>query len=179
MVLRGRCSLVRPWRRADEPSLVLHANNINVARHLRDRFPHPYTRADAQAFLASVQAETGQPANLAIEVEGEAVGGVGFSIGFDVERFSAEVGYWLGEAYWGRGIATEALVLMTQYLFDHLNLLRVYALPFAENPASVRVLEKAGYVREALLRSGCVKYGKARDQFLYARVNERWKGVAG
>lgn len=152
-----------------------HANNINIAKQLRDRFPHPYTRASAVAFLRAI--EDREPTNFAIEIGGEAGGGIGFVIGTDVERFSAEIGYWLSELYWGRGIVTEALTLVTQYMFDRHNLLRVYALPFADNAASLRVLEKAGYVREGVLRSSSVKYGEPRDQALYAIVNHAWRGV--
>jgi len=97
--------------------------------------------------------------------------------GSDVERYSAEVGYWLGEEFWGRGIATEALQLLTQYLFAEEQLLRLFALPLADNAGSIRVLEKAGYEREGLLRASCVKYGERRDQLLYARVNADWKGT--
>jgi [ribosomal protein S5]-alanine N-acetyltransferase len=177
MKLRGRVAIVRPWRTSDAAALVRHGNNINVAKQLRDRFPHPYTPADARAFLDWAGSGQADPGNLAIEVAGEAVGGVGFSVGIDIERFSAEVGYWVGETCWGRGIATEALTLMTAHLFDRLNLLRVYALPFAENRASARVLEKAGYVCEGRLRAACVKDGAVRDQLLYACVNDDWKGV--
>jgi RimJ/RimL family protein N-acetyltransferase len=153
---------------------VEQANNINVAKYLRDRFPHPYTRKDAHEFL-KFAAATPDPSNLAIEVDGTAVGAIGYVPGSDVERFSAEVGYWLGEAYWGRGIVSEAVVLVTEHAFTTLNLLRLFALPFADNFASARVLEKAGYVREAILRSSCVKYGVPRDQLLYARVNAEWR----
>jgi [ribosomal protein S5]-alanine N-acetyltransferase len=177
MELRGTLSVVRPWRADDAASLVRHGNNINVAKQLRDRFPHPYTPADARAFLDWARTGQADPGNLAIEVDGVAVCGVGFSVGSDIERFSAEVGYWLGEAYWGRGIATEALMLVTSYLFERLNLLRLFAVPFAENVASVRVLEKAEYVPEGRLRAGCVKDGVVRDQLLYARVNDNWKGA--
>ena len=175
--LRGTRCVVRRWRTGDAEALVRQANNLSVARHLRDRFPHPYTPADAKVFLSSIGSDGHIPENLAIEVAGEAAGGVGFSRGQDVERFSAEIGYWLGEQYWGRGIATEALMLLTNWLFDQHNLLRLFALPFADNVASARVLEKAGYTREALLRSSCVKYGTPRDQLLYARVNADWQGV--
>ena len=176
MVLQGQRCAVRPWRYGDADSLVRHANNINVARQLRDRFPHPYTKANALAFLKfSAGAEA--PTNLAIEVGGEAVGGIGYVPGSDVERFSAEVGYWLGEEYWGRGIVTEALELLCDYAFTRLNLLRLFALPFADNVGSTRVLEKAGFVREALMRSSSVKYGQPRDQALYARVNPAWRGI--
>jgi ribosomal-protein-alanine N-acetyltransferase len=173
MILRGtRCTL-RPWCAADAGSLVRHANNINVARHLRDRFPHPYTRDHAKEFLRAVSGAEPQT-NFAIEVSGEAAGGLGYVPGNDVERFSAEVGYWLGEAVWNRGIASEALELFTRYAFDELRLLRIFALPLADNAGSRRVLEKAGFACEGTLRASCVKYGEPRDQLLFARVNDRW-----
>ena len=101
-------------------------------------------------------------------------GGLGYVPGTDVERFSAEVGYWLGESLWNRGIATEALTLFTRYAFDELGLLRLFALPFADNAGSIRVLEKAGFQAEGVLRSSSVKFGKPRDQMVYAVVNARW-----
>jgi RimJ/RimL family protein N-acetyltransferase len=178
MLLTGRRCTVRRWRMSDAGSLVRHGNNLNIAKQLRDRFPHPYTRQDAQRFLKfAVSAE--ESSNFAIDVHGQAVGAIGFVRHTDVERFSAEVGYWLGEDYRRRGIATEALVLLTDYVFDRVNLLRLFALPFADNEGSVRVLEKAGYVREATLRASSVKYGKPRDQALYARINPRWRGIDG
>jgi RimJ/RimL family protein N-acetyltransferase len=115
------------------------------------------------------------PENFAIEVDGESVGGIGYSVGTDIERYSAEIGYWIGEAYWGRGIASEALRLVSEYAFRDCGLLRLYALPFADNQQSMRVLEKAGYDREAILRSSSVKFGKPRDQALYALVNPNWR----
>ena len=177
MKLKGDRCVVRPWRMEDAESVVRHANNINVARQLRDRFPHPYTRANASAFLKAATSAP-EPSNLAIDVGGEAVGAVGYVPGIDVERFSAEIGYWLGESFWGRGITTEALRLLTDHVFDTLNMLRLFALPFADNAGSIRVLEKAGYVREAVLRSSSVKYGQPRDQLLYAGVNTGWRGVS-
>lgn len=173
-MLRGlRCS-VRPWRLADADSLVRHASNLNVARQLRDRFPHPYSRANALTFL-KFATQDDDPSNLAIEVHGEAVGGIGYVPGSDIERFSAEIGYWLGEVHWGRGIVTEALTLVTEDVFRRRNLLRLFALPFADNVGSTRVLEKAGYLREGILRSSAVKFGKPRDQAIYARINAAWR----
>jgi ribosomal-protein-alanine N-acetyltransferase len=163
---------------ADADALVRHANNRKVAKDLRDRFPHPYTRKNAQVFLETV-VSTECPTVFAIEVDGEAAGGIGFAPGNDVERYSAEIGYWLGETYWGRGITTEALTLVTEYAFASLNLLRMFALPFADNIASTRVLEKAGYVKEGVLRASGVKHGQPRDQAMYARVNAAWRGVTG
>jgi [ribosomal protein S5]-alanine N-acetyltransferase len=178
MELVGTRCTVRRWRMSDAEALVRHANNIRVAQHLRDRFPHPYTRRHAIDFLR-FSTSPADPSNLALEVDGEAVGAVGYVGGTDVERYSAEIGYWLGEAYWGRGIVTEALMLVTDYVFEHQNMLRLFALPFADNAASIRVLEKAGYVREAILRASSVKAGVPRDQALYARINPAWRGVNG
>jgi [ribosomal protein S5]-alanine N-acetyltransferase len=177
MRLQGSRCVVRHWRMGDADALLRHADNINVARQLRDRFPHPYTRANASLFLKAATSAA-EPSNLAIDVDGEAVGAIGYVPGMDVERYSAEIGYWLGESYWGRGIVTEALQLVTEYVFTTGNLLRLFALPFADNVGSLRVLEKAGYVREATLRSSSVKYGQPRDQALYARINEHWRGVS-
>jgi [ribosomal protein S5]-alanine N-acetyltransferase len=176
MQMQGRHSTIRSWRTADVGALVTHANNVNVARQLRDRFPHPYTAADARRFIESIV--TVRPVTtFAIDVDGEAVGGIGFSAGTDVERFSAEIGYWLGEPFWGRGITTEALRIVSNYAFETCNVLRLFALPFADNAPSMRVLEKAGYTREAVLRSSSVKAGVPRDQAMYALINPAWRGV--
>lgn len=174
MELKGRLSLVRPWQSADVPAITRYTNDANVARHLRDRFPHPYTAVDARRFIDAVTAVR-PVTTFAIDVSGEAVGGIGFSSGNDVERFSAEIGYWLGEPFWGRGIVAEALALVSDYAFTECNVLRLFALPFADNPRSMRVLEKAGYVQEAILRSSSVKFGEPKDQALYAIVNPAWR----
>ena len=104
----------------------------------------------------------------AIEVNGEAAGGIGIELHTDVERVSAEIGYWLGRCHWNKGIATEALVAVTAESFKRFDITRLYALPFADHIASVRVLEKAGYVREGHLRQSAIKDGQIRDQLLFA-----------
>ena len=176
MEIKGERVTLRAWRSSDATALAKHANNANVARQLRDRFPHPYTIADARQFIQ--MASGARPTTMfAMVVDGEAVGGIGFFPGADVERFSAEIGYWLAEPFWGRGITAEAIALISAYAFDTCNMLRLFALPFADNAQSIRVLEKAGYAREALLRSSSVKYGEVRDQALYALVNPAWKGA--
>ena len=172
--LHGHLCTVRPWRQTDAASLVKYANNANVARQLRDRFPHPYTLSHARQFIRAV-AEARPITMFATIVEDEAAGGIGFTPGSDVERYSAEIGYWLAEPFWGRGITTEAVQLVSDYAFRTCNMLRLFALPFADNERSNRVLEKAGYVREATLRASSVKNGEPRDQALYALVNERWR----
>ena len=178
MELRGTRCLVRHWRARDAESLVRQANNINIASQLRDRFPHPYTAKDARGFLLHSMRKDTDATILAIDVGGLAVGAVGISRGTDVERYTAEIGYWLGEPYWGRGIVTEAVTLLTAHAFEQGNVLRLFALPFSSNARSARVLEKAGYEREGVLRASAVKYGQPRDQLLYARVNTRWKPPA-
>ncbi len=176
MELVGQLTTLRPWRTSDASSLVRYANNANVARQLRDRFPHPYTAADARQFIQSI-AHARPTMSFAITLEGEAVGGTGFAPGADVERYAAEIGYWLAEPFWGRGITPEAVRLVSDYAFRTCNMLRLFALPFADNAQSIRVLEKAGYTREALLRASSGKHGVARDQALYALINPAWGGV--
>jgi RimJ/RimL family protein N-acetyltransferase len=162
---------IRSWQTTDLSSLVQHANNQNVSIHLRDRFPFPYTRKDGVGFIRA--ACTMHPETLfAVAVDGVAVGGIGFYLQKDIERMSAEIGYWLGEPFWGRGIASEAIVAMTRYAFDHHELTRLYALVVAGNQASCRVLEKAGYVLEGRLRRSAIKNGVVSDQLLYAFVLE-------
>jgi len=162
---------VRSWEAGDIPSLVEQANNRKIWRNLRDHFPHPYTAADGRRFLKNVRATTPETM-FAIAVDRNAVGGIGFVPQKDVERVSAEVGYWLGEAYWGRGIATDALIAVTKHAVERYGLTRVFALPFAWNVASCRVLEKAGYTLEARLRKSAIKDGEVTDQFLYGYVVE-------
>jgi RimJ/RimL family protein N-acetyltransferase len=160
---------IRAWREADLPSLVAHANNRNIWINLRDRFPFPYTLRDGRAFIQTAPAMTPETF-FAIAVGGQAVGGIGLVLQTDVERVSAEVGYWLGEALWGRGIVTEALRAITEYGIGTLGLTRIFALPFAHNTASCRVLEKAGYVLEGRLRRSAIKNGVIVDQCQYAFV---------
>jgi [ribosomal protein S5]-alanine N-acetyltransferase len=160
-------SVIRPWAETDAEPLQRHANNRNVSIHLRDRFPFPYEMEHARTFLGWL-AKQPSPTVWAIEVNGEAVGGIGIELQSDVERVSAEIGYWLGEGLWGRGIATEALRAVTTEAFMRYDITRLYAVPFADHHASVRVLEKAGYVKEGLMRRSAIKDNKIRDQFLYA-----------
>jgi RimJ/RimL family protein N-acetyltransferase len=162
----GRCT-VRPWADEDLPALVRHANNRKIWVNLRDRFPHPYTEENGRAFLAHV-AQVARPTIWAIDVDGEAAGSIGIVLLSDVERVSAEIGYWLGETFWGQGIVTEALQAVTRAALRDFELTRIFALPFADNAASVRVLEKAGYALEGHLKQSAIKDGVVRDQLLYA-----------
>jgi len=160
-----RC-LLRPWQASDLPALVRHANDRLVWMQLRDRFPHPYRAEHGQRFLEWATRQTVATV-WAIEVDGEAVGSIGIEPGSDVERVSAEVGYWLGRAHWGQGIVSAALRAVTEHAFAHFELTRIFALPFADNPRSIRVLEKAGYRLEGRLPQSAIKDGRIRDQLLY------------
>jgi RimJ/RimL family protein N-acetyltransferase len=165
----GVCT-VRSWRLTDLGPLVRYADNHRVWCQLRDRFPHPYTRIDGEAWLRHASQDRPET-NFAIAVGEEAVGGIGLMLQSDVERVSAEIGYWIGEPFWGRGITTAAVDAFSSHAFEAYYLTRLYALPFARNMASRRVLEKAGFVLEAILRSSAIKEGELLDQALYAR----WK----
>jgi [ribosomal protein S5]-alanine N-acetyltransferase len=142
-----------------------------VAAHLRDRFPHPYTPTDAERWLSIATAAV-PVTNFAIEVGGEAVGGIGLVLGTDIERYSAEVGYWLGRALWGRGIVTAAVRGLTGYGFREFGLTRIFATVFAGHAASARVLEKASFRREGLLRRAAIKAGVVHGMVMYAVTDE-------
>ena len=166
----GKCK-VRSWHPNDVESIVRHANNRKIWLNLRDRFPYPYTKADAQNWIQSALSARPET-SFAIDLFGEAVGGIGFELKADVERYSAEVGYWLGEEFWGRGICSDALKAATPYAIEAYCLNRIFAVPFIKNLGSIRVLEKASYRRECLMRRSAFKDGRFVDQVLYAYVTE-------
>jgi RimJ/RimL family protein N-acetyltransferase len=169
MQLSLKTCQVRSWRPSDMDPLARYANNRNIWLNLRDAFPHPYGKRDARDFIRSMQQREPET-NFAIVVGPEAVGSIGFMLRPDVERVSAEIGYWLGEPFWGRGITTEAVMAVTGYAIRNHGLTRLFAVPFASNRASCRVLEKAGYVLEARLRRSAMKDGKVVDQLQYAFI---------
>jgi [ribosomal protein S5]-alanine N-acetyltransferase len=169
MVITLRSCSLRPFRAGDEDSLVHHANDRDIWKNVRDRFPHPYTRAAAEQWIAFTGAQD-PSRDLAIDVDGAVVGGIGLTPQEDVFRRSAEIGYWLGKDLRGRGIATDALRAMTDHAFSTFDLCRIFAGVFEHNPASIRVLEKAGYAFEGRLRKAVFKDGAMMDQLLYATV---------
>lgn len=158
---------LRRWRPGDVASLVRHANDEAVSRCLRDRFPYPYGEADARAWLD--HAAGNEPA-WAIEIDGSAAGGIGLRPGEDVHRHSAEIGYWLGQAFWNRGLMTRAVRRLTAIALGEAGLHRVFAHAYANNPASARVLEKNGYRCEGVLRDAVLKRGELVDAIVYARL---------
>ena len=166
----GTC-VVRSWEPADAPALTRHANDRSVWENLRDRFPHPYTELDARTFIRASRAAR-PPTNFAIDVGGESVGAIGIIPGHDVERVGAEVGYWVSKDFRGRGIASDALRGFTRWAFEEFDLERIFAVPFLRNAASCRVLEKAGYAREGILKRSAIKDGVVLDQAMYAVTRE-------
>lgn len=158
--------LLRPWHPDDAVSLQRHADDARVSAGLSDRFPFPYTMADAQAFLGSNLSHPS--AALAIEIDGGAVGGVGLRRGEDEQRFSAEIGYWLARGYWGRGLMTRIVPVWCAHLFASEPFERLQANVHANNPASARVLEKCGFAREGVRRNAVSKRGVLLDAWMYA-----------
>ncbi|HEY6114606.1 MAG TPA: GNAT family N-acetyltransferase [Candidatus Dormibacteraeota bacterium] len=169
IVLPCETCTVRSWRAADAPSLAHHANHREVWLNLRDRFPHPYSLADAESYLQQVT-QRAVETSFAIDADGEAVGGISLMLGRDIERCSAELGYWLSPDFWGRGIMSEAVRVVSRYGFETLGLTRIFAVPFVRNPASYRVLEKAGFTREGRMRRSAIKDGVVEDQYLYGLI---------
>lgn len=161
--------VVRDWQPSDEAALVAAANNRNVWRNMHHRFPHPFTPTDATRWFSLLTAMP-KPTHWAIEVNGIAVGGVGVDLGDGIYAKSGHFGYWLGEPYWGRGIMTAAARAASDYALNHFRLVRLEAAVFDWNPASMRVLEKAGFVREGILRKSVFKEEQLIDQVLYALV---------
>ena len=163
--------LLRPLIPSDAASLAQHANDRDVWLNLRDRFPHPYTLTDAESYIGVVAGRAEQ-FSFGIVIDGNAVGSISLIPGADIARRTAELGYWLGRPYWGRGVMTNAVGAVTNYAFDVLKLTRVFAVPFGHNTASCRVLERTGYAKEALMRRSAVKAGEVLDQVLYARTDD-------
>lgn len=160
---------IRDLTSGDIAGLVRHANDPVVAQHLRERFPQPYTEADARWWIEHARADNDDVA-FGIEVEGEVAGCIGLILQHDVHRHSAELGYWLGRAHWQRQIMTAAVGAFCTWAFATLPLQRIYASVFVVNPASARVLEKAGFQLEGCLRRSVCKNGGFIDQWLYARL---------
>ena len=165
-------STIRSFRSTDVDSLVKHAGSYSVARNLAV-LPHPYTREHGELWI-SIATGRKPESNFAITIDNQVVGGIGISIG-DPERpgicdHCGEIGYWLGETFWGRGIVTEAVVALTEWGFTELGLARLFAPVFARNTASARVLEKAGYEFEGRLRARYFRDGEYIDGLLYAKV---------
>ena len=158
---------LRPWKEDDVSSLVKYANNLNIASRLTDKFPYPYSKEDALSFITAIKQQ--DPVTIfAIEIENEAVGSIGILLQEDIWSKNAELGYWLAEHLWGKGIVTRAIREMIDFGFKSFDIERIFARPFGSNIASQRVLEKAGFKLEARLKHTIFKYGKYEDELIYS-----------
>ena len=162
---------IRDWHKDDAASIAQYANNKKIWINLRDAFPHPYSREDAEAFLFRVM-RIEPRTYFAIATDQEAIGSIGLMPGKDVHRFTAELGYWLAEPFWGNGIMTKAVRALSEYAFEVLGLHHIFAEPYTTNAASARVLEKSGFTLEGIIRANVVKDGKVLDQYLFAKLNK-------
>ncbi|MCB0639958.1 MAG: GNAT family N-acetyltransferase [Lewinella sp.] len=168
-MLKNDRLLLRPLQADDAPTLAALANNKRVWDNLRDAMPHPYTEQDARDFIGLVTDQS--PALIfAITENGAFRGVIGLRAKADVYRQTAEIGYWLGEPYWGRGIASMAIGLVSDYGLGPLGFVRLEAGVFSHNPASMRVLEKNGYALEGIHHKAVTKNGRLLDEHLFARL---------
>ncbi|MBL8825214.1 MAG: GNAT family N-acetyltransferase [Planctomycetia bacterium] len=158
--------LLRPWRHSDLASLVRCANNRNVWINLRNRMPFPYTEADGKAWIECASSEN-PLCNFAIEFEQHAIGSMGLCLQNDIETGTAEIGYWLAEPFWGKGLATSCVKAFAQWAFAQFPLRKLYAGVMANNHPSRRVLEKAGFKLEGIHRQHVIKAGTVQDQAFY------------
>jgi ribosomal-protein-alanine N-acetyltransferase len=160
---------LRNLREDDKYRMAELANNEKIAINLRDAFPHPYTLSDAGQFISMCLGQV--PVQVfAIEFNGEYVGNIGLHKQNDVYSKSAELGYFIGEPYWNMGITTRAVKLACDYGFRELDIVRIFSGVFEYNLPSQRVLEKCGFIKEAVLRSAVCKKGKIYNEIRYAKV---------
>lgn len=164
---------IRSYKNSDLDALIRYANNYNVYKWLKDTFPHPYTKDDAIVWLSNCAAQEPET-NFAIADDNQLIGGIGLKLNSDVFVHNAEIGYWLGEPFWGMKIATRAVKEMTKFAFNNFNLNRIFAGVFEGNPASACILENCGYRLEGTLKKAVFKEGKFLDQYIYAILKEEF-----
>ncbi len=164
---------IRQWKREDAASLAVALDNKKVQDNLRDGLPFPYTERDAEEYIAAMTAaDKNSVFAFAIVYDGKCVGSIGVFRQTNIHFRTAELGYYVAEEYWGRGIATAAVREICDYVFNNSDIIRIYAEPFAYNAASCRVLEKASFNKEGVLKSNAFKCGKALDMNMYAKIKE-------
>lgn len=159
------------WELADAKDLAAALSNKKILDNLRDGLPYPYTEQDGKEFIsAMLAADENDTFAFAITADGKVVGSIGAFRQGNIHRQTAELGYYIAEEYWGKGIMTEAVKQLCEFAFSHTDIIRIYAEPFADNVGSCRVLEKAGFQYEGTLRCNAVKNGKILDMKMYARL---------
>jgi [ribosomal protein S5]-alanine N-acetyltransferase len=166
--------ILRPWSVKDAFRLAIIANNKNIADNLRDLLPHPYSLSDAQSWLNSVIPVNDPPRFFAVISDNQLAGSIGIVTKEDIYRKNVEIGYFLAEEYWGKGIMTKAVKAVTAYAFSTFDIVRVYAESFGDNPGSRRTLEKAGFICEAVLKNSIIKNGVVKDSCIYSVLKENF-----
>ena len=160
---------IRKWELSDAKDLAAALSNKKVQSNLRDGLPYPYTEQDGKDFISAIlSADENESFSFAITVDNMVIGSIGIFRQDNIHRQTAELGYYIAEEYWGKGIMTEAVKQICEYVFGNSDIIRIYAEPFAYNIASCRVLEKAGFQYEGTLRSNAVKNGKVIDMKMYS-----------
>ncbi len=167
-MITGEGFILRPFELTDNKSLAKHANNKKISDNLRDRFPHPYTEESAAWFINLVLSDNDPAKHFIIEINNEAAGAISISPDEDVYRLNAEIGFWLGEEHWGKGIMTKVIKATVKYVFENSEIKRIYATPFATTTGSIRALKKAGFMKEAIIRNGVIKNNKILDYYIYS-----------
>lgn len=164
---------IRAWTLNDAIDLAAIINNKKITDNLRDGIPFPYTEKDAIEFItAALSAPKDSQYAWTIDIDGKAIGSIGIFRKDNIHFRTAEMGYYIAEAYWGQGVATNAVQEACAYVFKHTDIIRIFAEPFTCNIASCRVLEKSGFVLEGVLKQNAIKNGKILDMNLYALVRE-------
>ena len=162
---------IRKWKLSDAKDLASVISNKKIQDNLRDGLPYPYTEQDATDYISAMLSEDeNKTLAFAITIDNKAIGSIGAFRQKNIHRHTAEIGYYIAEEYWGKGLMTEAVKQICSYIFDKSNIVRIYADPFSYNKASCRVLEKAGFLYEGTLRSNAIKNGKTIDMLMYSRL---------
>jgi RimJ/RimL family protein N-acetyltransferase len=167
--------ILRNWENKDAERLASMANNKKIVDNLNDGFPYPYSIEDAKQFISHSRKEDPTYLHLAIEMNGVVIGSIGAYFKENVHRMNAEIGYYLAEEYWGKGIMAKAVRCFVKYLFENYDVIRIYALPFARNMGSRRVLEKASFRCEAILKNSIIKNGVVQDDCIYAILKDEFE----
>lgn len=164
---------IRKWKLSDAANLAAALSNKKVQDNLRDGLPYPYTEQDGIDFIsAMLSADKNDTFAFAVTIDDKAIGSIGAFRQSNIHQLTAELGYYIAEEYWGKGIMVEAVKQICEYVFSVSDIIRIYAEPFAYNTASCRVLEKSGFQYEGTLRKNAVKNGKVLDMKLYSKIRE-------
>ena len=166
---------LRSWKISDLDSLVKYANNKDIAKYMTDKFPFPYEDSNGRAFIEFATKD--DPIHIfAIDIDGQAVGGIGIHPQDDIRRKNAELGYWLAEPFWGKGIISSAIKQIIDFAFETYDIDRVFACPFGTNSASQKVLEKNNFILEGKFEKSLIKNGELEDELIYAVRRDHWRG---